>query len=415
MNPTTLPAASLDGVRVVDLSRILAGPSCTQLLGDLGAEVIKIEKPASGDDTRKWGPPYATAADGRPLAESAYYLCANRNKRSVEIDIATPAGRAALHALLSHADVLVENFKVGDLDRHGLGFAQLHARYPRLVYCSITGFGQDGPYASRPGYDFIAQAMGGIMSLTGEPDGPPQKVAVGITDLMTGMYAAVGILAALRHRERSGEGQHIDVALLDCQIASLANAATHYLTSGAPPARLGNAHPNIVPYEAFDASDGHFVIAVGSDGQFARLCTLPGMAAFADEPRFATNAQRVTHRDALIPRMQAVTRTREAAWWLEQLEALQIPCGPINTLPQVFADPQVRHRGMAVRMPDARHAGGALALVGNPLKLSATPVRYARMPPRLGEHTAEILDPLAQQIASLIENADGDHKHVRTD
>jgi crotonobetainyl-CoA:carnitine CoA-transferase CaiB-like acyl-CoA transferase len=407
MNSAALPTASLDGVRVVDLSRILAGPSCTQLLGDLGAEVIKIEKPASGDDTRKWGPPYAHAADGTPLAESAYYLCANRNKRSVEIDIATPAGQAALHALLAQADVLVENFKVGDLDRHGLGFAQLHARYPRLVYCSITGFGQNGPYAARPGYDFMAQAMGGIMSLTGEPHGQPQKVAVGITDLMTGMYAAVGILAALRHRDRCGEGQHIDVALLDCQVASLANAATHYLTSGEPPARLGNGHPNIVPYEVFEASDGHFIIAVGSDEQFARLCTLPGMAPFAADPRFATNALRVTHRHELIPRMQAVTRTRDAAWWLEQLEALRIPCGPINTLPQVFADPQVRHRGMTVRLPDARYAGGALTLVGNPLKLSATPVRYARTPPHLGEHTAEILDPLAQQIASLMNDAPG--------
>lgn len=407
MNSTALPAASLDGVRIVDLSRILAGPSCTQLLGDLGAEVIKVEKPASGDDTRKWGPPYPNAADGTPLAESAYYLCANRNKRSVEIDIATPAGQAALHALLAQADVLVENFKVGDLDRHGLGFAQLHARYPRLVYCSITGFGQNGPYAARPGYDFMAQAMGGIMSLTGEPLGQPQKVAVGITDLMTGMYAAVGILAALRHRERCGEGQHIDVALLDCQVASLANAATHYLTSGEPPPRLGNGHPNIVPYEVFEASNGHFIIAVGSDEQFARLCTLPGMASFGADPRFATNALRVTHRGELIPRMQAVTRAHDVEWWLERLEALRIPCGPINTLPQVFADPQVRHRGMAVRLPDARYAGGSLTLVGNPLKLSATPVRYVRTPPYLGEHTAEILDPLAQQIASLIEDAPG--------
>lgn len=411
MNSTVLPAGSLDGVRVLDLSRILAGPSCTQLLGDLGADVIKIEKPGAGDDTRKWGPPFAHAADGTPLDESAYYLCANRNKRSVALDIASPEGQAAIHALLQDSDVLVENFKVGDLSRYGLGWQQLHARFPRLVYCSITGFGQDGPYAARPGYDFMAQAMGGIMSLTGEPDGAPQKVAVGITDLMTGMYAAVGILAALRHRDRHGVGQHLDVALLDCQVASLANAATHYLTSGAPPARLGNAHPNIVPYEAFPGRDGYFVIAVGNDAQFRRLCTLPGMPPFADEARFATNASRVSHRTALIPLIQAVTRERDVAWWLASLEALQIPCAPINTLPQVFADPQIIHRGMAVRMDDPRLAEGGPLLLGNPLKLSATPVRYVRTPPRLGEHTTEVLGPLTTPNLNSLETA----PHVRTD
>jgi crotonobetainyl-CoA:carnitine CoA-transferase CaiB-like acyl-CoA transferase len=403
MNSSVLPPGSLDGVKVVDLSRILAGPSCTQLLGDLGADVIKIEKPNAGDDTRKWGPPYARDAEGAPLDESAYYLCANRNKRSVALDIASPEGRAALHALLADADVLVENFKVGDLKRYGLDFGPLHARYPRLVYCSITGFGQDGPYASRPGYDFMAQAMGGIMSLTGETDGAPQKVAVGITDLMTGMYAAVGILAALRHRDRHGEAQHIDVALLDCQVAWLANAATHYLTSGEAPARLGNAHPNIVPYEAFPASDAYFIIAVGNDAQFRRMCTLPGFEALRDDSRFATNAARVVHRKALVPLMQTVTRERDAAWWLAALEALNIPCAPINTLPQVFADPQIRHRGMEVRMRDERYADGALRLLGSPLKLGATPVRYARTPPRLGEHTREVLDPLAGRIGPFLE------------
>ncbi|MFL9903157.1 CaiB/BaiF CoA-transferase family protein [Paraburkholderia fungorum] len=406
MNSPALPAGSLDGVRVLDLSRILAGPSCTQLLGDLGADVIKVEKPGAGDDTRKWGPPFARAADGTPLDESAYYLCANRNKRSVALDIATPEGQASIHALLAHSDVLIENFKVGDLSRYGLDWPQLNARYPRLVYCSITGFGQDGPYAARPGYDFMAQAMGGIMSLTGEPDGAPQKVAVGITDLMTGMYATVGILAALRHRDRHGVGQHVDVALLDCQVASLANAATHYLTSGTPPARLGNAHPNIVPYEAFPASDGYFVIAVGNDAQFRRLCTLPGMQPLADDARFITNASRVSHRAALIPLMQAITRERDAAWWRASLEALQIPCAPINTLPQVFADPQVVHRGMAVRMEDARYEAGGPMLLGNPLKLSATPVRYARTPPRLGEHTSEVLGPLATSDLNSLNDPD---------
>ena len=386
---------SLTGVRILDLSRILAGPSCTQLLGDLGAEVIKVERPGSGDDTRKWGPPYLRDAEGNELPESAYYACANRNKRSIALDIASPEGRETVLRLLADCDVLVENFKVGDLARHGLSYAQLCDRFPRLVYCSITGFGQDGPYAARPGYDFLAQGMGGIMSLTGEPDGEPQKVAVGITDLMTGMYATVGILAALRHRDRTGEGQHVDVALLDTQVAWLANAGTAYLASGEAPPRLGNGHPNIVPYEVFPASDGYFILAVGNDEQFRRFCELAGTQHLADDPRFATNRARVENRTALIPQLKEVTARRARAFWIGELEARRIPGGPINTLPEVFADPQVCHRGMRVELPDAGFEGGKVSLIGNPIHLSRTPPVYRRAPPRLGQHTDEVLADLA--------------------
>ena len=396
----TAAPGSLAGIRILDLSRILAGPSCTQLLGDLGAEVIKVERPGSGDDTRKWGPPYLRDADGRELAESAYYACANRNKRSIAVDIASPQGRETVLRLLEGCDVLIENFKVGDLARHGLAYEQLRERFPRLVYCSITGFGQDGPYADRPGYDFLAQGMGGIMSLTGEPDGEPQKVAVGITDLMTGMYATVGILAALRHRDRCGEGQHVDVALLDTQVAWLANAGTAYLTSGKAPPRLGNGHPNIVPYEVFPASDGYFILAVGNDAQYRRFCELAEVPHLADDPCFATNRARVEHRETLIPLLKAVTARKPRAFWIAQLEAQQIPGGPINTLPDVFADPQVLHRGMRVELPDPGYEGGRVALIGNPIHMSRTPPSYRRAPPRLGQHTEEILSELAQAPAS---------------
>lgn len=386
----------LEGIRILDLSRILAGPSCTQLLADLGADVIKVERPAAGDDTRKWGPPFLRDAGGADTAESAYYACANRNKRSIEIDVATDEGRARIHELLQRSDVLVENFKVGDLARHGLSYEQLRERYPRLVYCSITGFGQDGPYASRPGYDFLAQGMGGIMSLNGEPGGEPQKVAVGITDLMTGMYAAVAILAALRHRDRHGAGQHIDVALLDTQVAWLANAGMHYLASGEAPPRLGNGHPNIVPYEVFPASDGHFILAVGNDEQFRRFCGLAGVPELAGDPRYATNPARVAHRAELIPRLKQVTAGRPRAFWIEGLERERIPGGPINTLPEIFADPQIRARGMRAEIPAPGMAGGKVPTIGNPIHMSRTPPAYRRPPPRLGEHTAEILDELAQ-------------------
>lgn len=385
------PPSSLDGVRVLDLSRILAGPTCTQLLGDLGADIIKIEKPDGGDDTRRWGPPYLKGSTGEALKESAYYACANRNKRSIAVDVASAEGQCIVLELLGQCDVLVENFKVGDLARYGLSYEQLRERFPRLVYCSITGFGQNGPYAKRLGYDFVAQGMGGIMSLNGVPDGEPQKVAVGITDLMTGMYAAVGILAALRHRDSTGEGQRVDVSLLDCQVAWLANAATQYLTSQEEPERLGNAHPTIVPYEVFPASDGFFILAVGNDEQFQKFCDLAGVPQFASDPRFATNQARVVNRRTLVPQLKAITCAQTCHWWLVEMETRRIPGGPINTLSEVFRDPQVLHRGMKIDIADARFEAGKVTLVGNPIHMSRTAPSYRRAPPALGQHTAEVL------------------------
>ncbi|MCP1403521.1 CaiB/BaiF CoA transferase family protein [Achromobacter insolitus] len=384
-------ASALNGVRVLDLSRILAGPSATQLLGDLGADVVKVEKPGEGDDTRKWGPPYIKDNEGRPTGESAYYLSANRNKRSIALDIGTDAGREALHQLLSQADVLVENYKVGGLAQYGLDYAQLRHRYPRLVYCSITGFGQTGPYAKRAGYDFLIQGMGGIMSLTGEPQGTPMKVGVGIADVMTGMYAAVGILAALRHRDLTGMGQHIDISLLDSQIAWLVNAGTNYLAAQEPPTRLGNGHPNIVPYQVFDAADGPMILAVGNDAQFRRFCEVAGLDGLAQDERYASNAARVAHRDELCGRIQEALGQRPRTTWLEQLEAVGVPCGPVNDLRDVFNDPHVQARGAHLRMPCAWAQGGELNLLANPLKLSATPVTYRMPPPRLDEHAQQIL------------------------
>jgi crotonobetainyl-CoA:carnitine CoA-transferase CaiB-like acyl-CoA transferase len=381
----------LAGVRVLDLSRILAGPTCTQLLGDLGAEVIKIERPGAGDDTRKWGPPYVRDRQGNDTTESAYYLCANRNKRSVAIDISRPEGQQLVERLAAKCDVLIENFRTGTLPRYGLGYEQLKDRHPHLVYCSITGFGQTGPYAGHAGYDFLVQAMGGIMSITGDPHGPPTKVGVGIADVMCGMYATVAILAALRHRDRTGKGQQIDLALLDSQVAWLINAGLHYLTSGEAPGRLGSGHPNIVPYDLFPAADGHIALAVGNDAQFRRFCEFAGAAGLAEDVRFATNDARVRNREQLVPELQRLTVTRTTGEWIEGLQGLGVPCGPVNDLGQVFADPQVLHRQMVTPMPHPLAGEGYVRLIGNPIKFSETPVSYRRGPPTLGQDTAETL------------------------
>jgi len=390
-----MPGA-LSHLRILDLSRVLAGPWCTQNLADLGAEVIKVEKPGAGDDTRAWGPPYLKDADGRDTGESAYYLSCNRGKKSVAVDIAHPEGGRIVRELARRCDVLVENFKVGGLAKYGLDWDSLRAINPRLVYCSITGFGQDGPYAARAGYDFIVQGMGGLMSVTGEADGAPgggpQKVGVAVADLFTGMYATVAVLAALAHRDRTGEGQRIDLALLDVQVAMLANQNMNYLTTGRPPERRGNAHPNIVPYQTFATADGHFILAVGNDAQFRRFCELAGAPGLADDTRFSSNRGRVDHREALIPLLAPLLRSRTTQDWVETLEAGGVPCGPINRLNEVFDDPQVRHRGLRIDLP---HPGaGSAPLVANPIRLSATPPDYAAAPPLLGQHTHEILQGL---------------------
>ena len=383
----------LHGVRILDLSRILAGPWATQLLADLGAEVIKIERPGSGDDTRQWGPPWLADANGQPTSESAYYLSCNRGKRSLAIDFTKPEGADLLRALAADSQVLVENFKVGGLAQYGLDYASLQALNRRLVYCSITGYGQTGPYAERAGYDAAIQAQGGLMSITGEPDGAPgggpQKVGVAVADLMTGMYAATGILAALRHAEATGVGQHIDLALLDTQVGWLANQAMNYLVGGSVPQRRGSAHPNIVPYQVMPAADGYFMLAVGNDAQFRRLCAIVFEPALADDLRYATNAARVCHRAELIDRLSVLLQTRPLAHWLGELEAHGVPCAPVNSLDQVFADPQVRARGMRFELP---HASGCnVPLVANPLRLSETPVEYRSAPPLLGADTRALL------------------------
>jgi crotonobetainyl-CoA:carnitine CoA-transferase CaiB-like acyl-CoA transferase len=371
----------LHGVRVLDLSRVLAGPYCTMVLGDLGADVIKVEPP-EGDETRAWGPPFAAG-------ESAYYLCVNRNKRGMVVNLKTGEGQATLQALARKCDVLVENFRPGTLARYRLDYETLRADHPRLIYCSISGFGQTGPLRNLPGYDFMVQAMGGIMSVTGNPDGEPMKVGVAAADLFAGQNAVIAILAALRARERTGKGQYIDIALFDSQLGWLANVASNYLVSGELPKRYGNAHPNIVPYQSFAAADGWFALAVGNDKQFARLCELVGQPEWGRNERFMTNAARVTHRDELIALLEPIFALRRVDEWLPVLEAVGIPCGPINTLDKVFASPQVSAREMLVTMEHPTI--GDLPLVGSPLKLSQTPVEYRLTPPRLGEHTDEIL------------------------
>jgi formyl-CoA transferase len=398
---------ALDHLRVLDLTRVLAGPWCTQLLADLGADVIKVERPGSGDDTRAWGPPYLKDAQGRDTTEAAYYLSANRGKRSVTVDIGKAEGQEIVRRLAAASDVVIENYKVGQLARYGLDYARLAAENPRLVYCSITGFGQDGPYKDRAGYDFIIQAMGGFMSITGErddrPGGGPQKAGVAVSDLMTGMYSAVAILAALAQRERTGAGQYIDMALFDTMVAMLANMNMNYLTTGKAPGRAGNAHQNIVPYQVFAAADGHVVIAVGNDGQYARFCEIAGRPDLAADPRFTANAGRVRHRAVLVPLLEAIVREKPAAFWTEKLEAAGVPCGPINTIAQAFADPQAAARGIRVDLPHP--TAGTVPVVGMPIRMSASSARYERPPPLLGEHTDEVLREVAgldgAEIAAL--------------
>ncbi len=384
----------LTGIRIFDMSRVLAGPSCAQLLGDLGADVIKVERPGEGDDTRKWGPPYLKDAEGHDTTESAYYLAANRAKRSLTLDFTKPAGRNLARRLIARSDVLLENYKVGTLAKYGLGYAELHAEFPRLVYCSITGFGQTGPYAPRAGYDYLIQAMGGIMSVTGEPRGEPMKVAVAIADLMTGMYSTVAILAALRHRDATGKGQHIDMALLDTQVAWLANLGQGYLTSGELPARLGNAHATVVPYQVFKTADGHIVLAIGNDGQFRKFCDFAGEPALASDARFATNPARIRNRAELISEMTGILARQTSAYWIRELERIGVPCGPINNLAEVFADPHVQARRMTIELPHPAAGGEPTRLIANPIKFSETPVSYERAPPTLGQHTDEILKEL---------------------
>ncbi|HVA40564.1 MAG TPA: CaiB/BaiF CoA-transferase family protein [Candidatus Binataceae bacterium] len=386
-------AGPLGHVRVLELSRVLAGPWAAQTLADLGASVIKVEKPGAGDDTRTYAPPYAVTRDGAQSGESAYFLSTNRGKRSVTIDFIHPKGQKLVQALAAKSDVVIENFKVDGLAKYGLDYSSLHALNPGLVYCSITGFGQTGPYRHKPGYDFMIQGIGGLMSITGEPDqrpgGGPVKVGVAVADIFTGLYATIAILGALAHRDRTGTGQHIDLALLDTQVAVLANQAMNYLVTGVAPQRLGNAHPNIVPYQVFGASDGHFIVAVGNENQYARMCDVIGRPDLASDERFATNASRVNHRDELIAIISAIFLTRTMREWLDALERVGVPCGPINTIADVFADPQVQARGLRLDLPHP--AIGSVPSVANPIKYSATPISYRSAPPMLGADTDEIL------------------------
>ncbi|QDZ28664.1 CaiB/BaiF CoA-transferase family protein [Noviherbaspirillum sp. UKPF54] len=389
-------SGALSHIRVLDLSRVLAGPWAGQLLADLGADVIKIERPGTGDDTRAWGPPFLRDESGKDTSEAAYYLCANRNKKSVTVDIGSAQGQELIRSLAKNADVVLENFKVGGLAQYGLDYESLRAENPRLMYCSITGFGQTGPYANRPGYDFLIQGLGGLMSVTGvragEPGAGPQKVGVALTDILTGLYATVGVLAALAHRDRTGEGQYIDLALLDVQIACLANQNMNFLTTGVAPRRMGNAHPNIVPYQDFPTADGDMILAVGNDRQFASLCGVLGHPEWAADERFATNAGRVKHREILVPLMRQATVFKTTQEWISALEAANVPCGPINDLKAMYEDPQVKARGMRMELPHPQ--AGTAPTVANPLRLSATPVEYRNAPPLLGQHTHEVLQQL---------------------
>ncbi|MEE4152255.1 CaiB/BaiF CoA-transferase family protein [Pseudomonas viridiflava] len=387
---------ALSHIRVLDLSRVLAGPWAGQILADLGADVIKVERPVCGDDTRSWGPPFLKDEAGQNTTEAAYYLSANRNKQSVTIDFTRPEGQRLVRELVAKSDIVIENFKVGGLAAYGLDYASLKAVNPKLIYCSITGFGQTGPYAKRAGYDFMIQGLGGLMSLTGRPDGDegggPVKVGVALTDILTGLYSTTAILAALAHRDQSGVGQYIDMALLDVQVACLANQAMNYLTTGVAPKRLGNAHPNIVPYQDFPTADGDFILTVGNDSQFRKFAEVAGQSQWATDPRFLTNKLRVANRGELIPLIRQATVFKTTAQWVDELEAAGVPCGPVNDLAQVFDDPQVLARGLAIELPHA--LGGRVAQVASPIRLSETPVEYRRAPPLLGEHTSQVLQEL---------------------
>jgi len=387
---------SLHGIRVLDLTRVLAGPMATQTLADLGAEVIKIERPRTGDDSRGWGPPFIRDAEGQETSDSTYFACCNRGKKSVTIDLSTSQGQSLVRRLAQSCDVLTENYKAGDLARYGLDYTSLRAINPRLVYCSITGYGQSGPYSSRAGYDPIAQAMGGLMSVTGErdsePGGGPQRVGVAVTDVMTGMYAVSGILAALLNRTRTGEGQYLDLALLDVQVASMINIAQAYLCADVVAPRNGNTHPSVVPSQIFDCADGKLMLAAGNDGQFRKLCDVLGKSELAFDPRFATNEGRVRNRAEVIAILQRELRLKPVTYWTEQLAHAGVPSGPINDIAGVFSDPQVRHRGMRIEVEHPR--AGQLPLVGSPLRLSSTPVQYGMAPPLLGQHTEEVLRQL---------------------
>ena len=391
------PGGPLRGVRVLDLTRVLAGPTCTQMLGDMGAEVIKIERPGAGDDTRGFAPPVMPGT-----GESAYFIGVNRNKRSVTLDLASAEGQALVRRLIASSDILVENFKVGALAKYGLGYEQLHAAFPGLIYCSITGFGQTGPYAARPGYDSLIQAMGGVMSLTGEPEGLPQKVGIPVADVFAGLYGCIGVLAALRHREATGIGQQVDIGMLDTHVAWLANQGMNYLATGENQPRLGNQHPNIVPYQVFATADGHIVLSVGNDATFKRFCDGVGRAELLADARFATNAARVGNRQLVTDTLAPVMAGHPTQYWIEKLEALSIGCGPINKLSEVFADPQVIARGAVVEM---RHASGVdVKVIANPVRLSETPADYRLPPPTLGQHTDEVLGGLglsADELAAL--------------
>ena len=395
----------LQGLRVFDITRILAGPSCTQFLGDLGADVIKIERPGHGDDTRSWGPPFLKDEDGNDTTESAYFLSANRNKRSLTIDFTKPEGQELARRLIAKCDILIENFKVGSLAKYGLDYATLAKEFPSLIYCSITGFGQTGPYAKRPGYDFLAQGMGGVMSITGETDGTPQKVGIAIADMMCGMHGAIAILAALHHRERTGEGQMIDLSLLDSQAASLSYMGMFYLITGENPPRIGNGHPCIVPYAMVPTSDGHVILTAGNDDQFARFCDFAGVPELAENEKFSTNQRRIVNRDELTALIEEITAKQPSEHWLEGLEKINVPCGPVNNVDEVFADLQVKARGIEIAMNHPAAGTEPVHFMACPMAMSATPPTYRNPPPMLGQHTdavlEEILDIGADEIAGL--------------